>query len=92
MQGARIIQGKDNVATAIVDLERGKELKLVVEDREICVILRQDIASGHKFALSDIPRGSAVYKYGEVIGRATAAIKAGEHVHNHNIESTRGKA
>ncbi len=30
-------------------------------------------------------------KYGQVIGRATADIAVGEHVHVHNIESTRGR-
>jgi len=48
-----------------------------------------DVPPGHKIALADIPEGGDVRKYGAVIGRATAAIRAGDHVHVHNIESTR---
>jgi hypothetical protein len=42
---------------------------------------------GHKTALSGITRGGEVIKHGHPIGRATAAIQAGEHVHVHNVES-----
>jgi len=39
---------------------------------------------GHKAALRDIREGEVVVKYGVAIGRATAFIAAGEHVHVHN--------
>ena len=45
------------------------------------------IPTGHKFALCDIRAGDCVIKYGEIIGRATADIKAGEWVHSHNLRS-----
>src|SRR5882724_6881928 len=32
-----------------------------------------------------VPAGDAVYRYGNVIGFATAAIEPGEHVHVHNL-------
>jgi altronate dehydratase small subunit len=38
-----------------------------------------------------IGKGDDVVKYGEIIGRATADIAKGEHVHVHNIESLRGR-
>jgi altronate hydrolase len=44
-----------------------------------------DVPSGHKVALVDIPRGTHVRKYGEVIGVATDDIAAGSHVHVHNL-------
>ena len=47
-----------------------------------------DIASGHKIALRNIKAGEDVIKYGFPIGRANAAIGAGEHVHVHNLIST----
>lgn len=46
---------------------------------------------GHKIALTPIPSGGDIIKYGETIGRATIAIDRGEHVHIHNMESCRGK-
>lgn len=46
-----------------------------------------NIPAGHKYALKDIKCGEPVYKYGEVIGRATADIAAGEWVHTHNMRS-----
>ena len=45
------------------------------------------VPTGHKFALCDIKAGDCVIKYGEIIGRATADIKAGEWVHSHNLRS-----
>ena len=44
-----------------------------------------DTRTGHKQALTDIPAGANVIKYGFPIGHATADIKAGEHVHTHNM-------
>lgn len=46
---------------------------------------RQKIDPGHKIALTDIPLGAAVVKYGQAIGRTTAEVKAGDHVHSHNL-------
>ncbi len=40
---------------------------------------------GHKYAIRDIRAGEAVIKYGYPIGRATADIPAGAHVHSHNL-------
>lgn len=45
------------------------------------------IETGHKVALCDIPCGAQVIKYGYPIGRAKVDIKAGEHVHAHNVAS-----
>ena len=44
-----------------------------------------NLADGHKYALRDIAKGENVIKYGNPIGHATADIKAGEHVHTHNV-------
>ena len=43
--------------------------------------------NGHKYAVRDIARGESVVKYGFPIGEAARAIKAGEHVHTHNLKS-----
>ena len=42
-------------------------------------------ADGHKYALRDIRAGEKVIKYGMPIGKASADIKKGEHVHTHNL-------
>jgi len=46
-----------------------------------------NLADGHKYALRDIAKGENVIKYGNPIGHATADIKAGEHVHTHNLKT-----
>jgi altronate dehydratase small subunit len=55
------------------------------------VTARSAIPYGHKLALGLIAAGEPVIKYGEVIGLATAAIQAGDHVHVHNLASRRGR-
>ena len=46
-----------------------------------------NLADGHKYALVDIKQGENVIKYGNPIGHATCDIKAGEHVHVHNVKT-----
>lgn len=79
---AIIVDPKDNVAIAIRDLKQGD----VVETGGASVVLVSDILFGHKFALTDIPKGKYVVKYGARIGRATSQIDKGDHVHVHNVE------
>lgn len=45
------------------------------------------IPAGHKLALQPIAAGEYVIKYGQIIGRATQDIAAGEWVHTHNVAS-----
>ncbi|MBQ8352419.1 MAG: altronate dehydratase [Clostridia bacterium] len=53
----------------------------------VCLDGNEQIPAGHKYALCDIQKGECVIKYGEIIGRATQDIKAGEWVHTHNVKS-----
>lgn len=46
-----------------------------------------DLGLGHKVAARDVAPGERVLKYGAPIGRASRAIRAGEHVHVHNLVS-----
>jgi len=55
------------------------------------VTVCEKIPFGFKVALVDIPEGGDIYKYGEVIGRSTCPIRAGDMVHVHNIVGTRGR-
>lgn len=85
-QTAIVIDEKDNVATALRQLEAGATIRVEIGDRTLDVALRQPIRMGHKFALTDIDPGEPVVKYGEVIGLATTKILRGEHAHVHNVE------
>ena len=82
-----VITDRDNVATALQPLAPGEVIE--VEGRMVTV--REAIASGHKIALTQIPAGDPVMKYGNPIGTATCDIEAGAHVHIHNVASARGR-
>jgi len=81
------ISENDNVVTCLRALSKGDEV--VVEGKKY--ILKDSIPQFHKMAIENIKKGSMVYKYGQVIGMATADINEGEYAHVHNIESTRGR-
>lgn len=87
-QGIRISK-QDNVATLLVDLSAGE--MLVLEDGT-GVQAREAIPYGHKIALNDIPEGSPIRKYNEIIGLASEDIVKGQWVHVHNCRSARGGA
>jgi len=48
-----------------------------------------DIPLGHKIALKDFKPGDTVLKYGNDIGKVVEPIKAGDHVHVHNVKTKR---
>ena len=77
----------DNVATALRDLAAGE----AVDAGGRRVAVRDFIPFGHKLAIAAIAKGERILKYGQPIGRATADIAPGEHVHVHNVESERGR-
>jgi altronate dehydratase small subunit len=91
MPKAMIINAKDNVAVVLEDIGAGDVVEARGGGREEKVQATQAIPFGHKVALTNLSRGAEVYKYGEIIGRASAPIRPGEHVHIHNIEGTRGR-
>lgn len=74
---------KDNVLTALADIETGKYLLngkvLVVHER---------VRRGFKIAIATIKRGSKIYKYNYPVGIACRDIKPGSLVHIHNLIST----
>jgi len=85
-----ILSDKDNVATALVDLPVGDYL-LTSEQTPSVVVVPEEIKAGFKLAISDIPEGQPVYKYGYVIGLARTDIKMGQCVHVHNMASLVGR-
>jgi len=80
------LHDNDNVVIALKDLEAG--LLLAVADKEIR--LTENIKQGHKIAVVALSQDAQIIKYGFPIGHATAAIKAGAHVHTHNLKTNLG--
>lgn len=76
----------DNVAVALEDLRAGD----TISGHEFSVTLRDDVARGHKVALSTIELESPVVKYGFPIGHATTTIHPGDWVHSHNLATSLG--
>ena len=73
------------VAVALTPLSAGSVVPVAGADCSIT--LTEDITMGHKVALRDINEGESVIKYGFPIGQATTHIKAGSHVHTHNLRT-----
>ena len=71
------VSNADNVVTATKAVTAG------VSFEKINTL--QSIPTGHKIATCDIQKGHQVTKYGQCIGYASVEIKAGEHVHTHNV-------
>ncbi|AKL97268.1 altronate hydrolase UxaA [Clostridium aceticum] len=88
---AVVIKENDSVATATLDLKKGTKISMFIGEKELDVVVKDDIPFGHKLAIKDIAIGEHVLKYSESIGKATKDIKIGDHVHVHNVESARGR-
>lgn len=89
--GILMHEAHDDVGVAVRDLEAGSEVGAVtLEGQDVAVVtLVNDVPLGHKVALHDIDQDQQVIEYGSPIGRATAAIAKGAHVHVHNLKSLR---
>ncbi len=87
MKPALVISARDNVATALESLARGRVIRL----GDTVVTMAEAIPRGHKVALRPIAAGEAVVKYGSPIGTASVEIAPGAHVHTHNLASARGR-
>ena len=88
MRNAMIIDSKDNVAVPSSRSPR--------RNGHLCLRRKRGVSSrsgGYhhlpQAGYRDIRKGEPVVKYGEHIGIASCDIKAGEHVHVHNVEGHR---
>lgn len=86
-----LLSERDNVATALQPIPAGTAVTITLGQARLQVLVRQTIPFGHKVAVSAIPAGEPVIKYGYPIGSASQPIDPGEHVHTHNLESDRGR-
>ena len=81
----------DVVGVAVQDIEPGPGVRGRVQDGgdDVSIDAVDPIPLGHKIALRDIAQGEQIVKYGTAIGRATQEIRAGQHVHVHNLKGER---
>lgn len=87
------VDDQDNVATIFAnDVTPGTQIRIQdntgnTED----VTVFESIPYGHKIAVTDIPKGASIIKYGETIGAASCSISKGTYVHIHNLDALRGR-
>jgi len=82
---------RDNVGVAVVDIEPSHVVAgaALGNDHLWQVTAFEASPLGHKIALKDLKVGDTAIKYGEDIGKVVANIRAGEHVHVHNLKTKR---
>jgi (2R)-sulfolactate sulfo-lyase subunit alpha len=82
---------RDSVGVAVVDVKAGQTLegRSLDSNDTIKAKANMDIPLGHKIALKDFKPGDTVLKYGNDIGKVVEPIKAGDHVHVHNVKTKR---
>jgi altronate hydrolase len=78
---AVLLRETDSVAVLKSPVKPGDEL--VNGERRLQIT--QPIGAGHKIALGELRDGEPVRKYGQIIGFAKGDIRAGGHVHTHNL-------
>jgi altronate hydrolase len=69
----------DDVVIARIEIPAGTEL--IKEGVRVV----GNVPAGHKIAVRDIAEGKPVRRYNQIIGYSTRPIRAGEHVHVHNL-------
>jgi altronate hydrolase len=74
------LNAADDVVIARVEIPAGTKL---LAEGGIEVAAR--VPPGHKIAVRAVAQGQPVRRYNQIIGFATRAIRAGEHVHVHNL-------
>ena len=73
------VKDEDNVAIAVEDIAAGTQVMPGV-------ITRQDIPQAHKIALTDIPKGGEIIRYGVVLGYAKDPIPVGAWINEHMLD------
>lgn len=81
----------DTVGVAVVDIAAGTECagRDLSTNKDLHAKTSDDIPLGHKLALKDFTPGDTVVKYGCEIGKIVQPVKAGQHVHIHNLKTRR---
>lgn len=82
----------DSVGVVVVEgVKAGDSLTGWIMDQDKLIEVRAggDIPIGHKLAIKPLGKDATAIKYGVDIGRVTAQIAVGEHVHVHNLKTKR---
>lgn len=90
MQNFIKINENDNVIVALKPILAGTVITVPEKEGSVSVTAAEEIPAGHKMALSEIPAGGEVIKYGFRIGNAKETIPAGAWIHTHNIKTALG--
>jgi hypothetical protein len=83
---AVVLNEKDNVATALLDMPKG-DYRFSSPGAAIVITLAEDIKAGFKVAIAHILPRDTIYKYGYPIGVAREEIHPGDCVHVQNMAS-----
>jgi (2R)-sulfolactate sulfo-lyase subunit alpha len=86
-----IHDASDDVGVAVVDIEPGTHCagRILSTNQPREASANEAIPLGHKIALRDFAVGDTVTKYNCPIGKVVQPIKAGQHVHVHNLKTKR---
>ena len=84
-----VLSKEDNVSVALCEFKTGDVANYSIDGESFSIRIKEDIPAYHKISLCRINENSSVYKYGQIIGKATCNIEAGQHVHSHNLVSIR---
>ena len=77
----------DNVVTCMTEITAGETVAFRKGDEVCTIVAKDDIPYCHKIALTDIPNGGQVIKYGESLGEVSEDIHAGCWIAEHNLFS-----
>lgn len=80
------IHPKDNLEVALVDLSAGDTISSGGRN----IVLTDNVAAKHKFALQDLNPGDDVLMYGVLVGKAVEPIKTGQIITTKNIKHASG--
>ena len=84
---ALLMDEKDNVVTCVTEVAAGQNV-VYRSGGQICTLeAKEDIPYCHKIALTDIPEGGEVIKYGESLGKTSENIPTGHWVSHNNLFS-----
>ena len=83
-----LMDDRDNVVTCVAEIHKGEQVVYKKDGREEQVeALEKHSPSATKIALTDLPEGSEVIKYGELLGKTNAPVARGHWVSDKNIFS-----
>ena len=84
---ALLMDEKDNVVTCVTEVAAGQSVVYRKNDQICTLEAKEDIPYCHKIALTDIPEGGEVIKYGESLGKTSEKILTGHWVSHNNLFS-----